>query len=282
MGDNCFRSCRNMVSFNAPKLREIGRAVFHGCQSLEGIFLPKVEKVGMATSNQNIAAGVFQECFSLKSIVLPLITEVNSTCFSGCSAAEYISLPKVTTAGLPQNVFADCVSLKWLNIQSTAPVGNMPQYRSDVGIPTSCGVTCLNGEISFPNGKANASSFKRDGVLKYSDQTDAVETTHDGQRRNYIKGVKPGASLEKTFVECYAEGMMAGAFQGRAELETAILPNMKYRIGENAFKGCTNLKQVILPRKTVDGEDADFKIESNAFENCPKLKYLEFTNATTD
>lgn len=257
-----------MVSFTAMLLKDVGRSAFRGCQCLESIFLPKATKIGMATSNQSITDGVFQDCFSLKSIVLPLITEVSATCFSGCSAAEYISLPSVTTAGLPQDVFIDCTNLKWINIRSTAPVGNMSSYRNDVCIPPSCGVTCLNGEVSLPNGETDPAAFKLLDMLNYNE--------------NYISGVKSGTTLPKTLLECYAEGIGKNAFQGRAEVETAILPNVMFTIGENAFKDCANLRQVILPRKLLDGDDSSFKIESNAFTNCPKLKYLELTNATMD
>lgn len=80
-------------------------------------------------------------------------------------------------------MFSDCSNLKWLNISSTVPLGNMEQYREELGIPDGCCVTCLGGDMSLPEKKTDPSEFKLDGedgrenLLTYVEEP--LETTEE-------------------------------------------------------------------------------------------------------
>lgn len=276
MGDYCFRGCTSITDFNAPIIQNIGRAAFYGCENLSKAIFPMAVRIGMGSSNQGISEGVFQGCSNLQTVVLPSIDEIQANTFKECSSVKRISLPRTPAVGLPQNAFSDCVNLEWLNISCEVPIGNMQEYRADLGICDTCSVICLNGDISFGANKSTDDSRKSSRLAYKHDST----TVHGGVQCNYIETTT--GTITGTISECFACGIMANAFENQTEMETAFLPNIYYRVGSKAFKGCTKLKQVFLPRKWMDGLDSEFAIANDAFQNCPKLMYLELTNATVE
>ena len=58
-----------------------------------------------------------------------------------------------------------------------------------------------------------------------------------------------------------------GAFKGCTNITEVVLPSKLKTIGENAFEGCTNLKIVRIQKKL-------HKIEVDAFKDCNNLKEI--------
>lgn len=58
-----------------------------------------------------------------------------------------------------------------------------------------------------------------------------------------------------------------GAFKGCSKLKTVSIPKNVTEIGKNAFKGCSSLTKVTLPSKVT-------KIGANAFNGCKKMKTI--------
>lgn len=62
------------------------------------------------------------------------------------------------------------------------------------------------------------------------------------------------------------------AFINRRALHFINLPSSLEEIGEESFRGCSNLEEMIIPEKTV-------KIGDSAFRDCIKMKKLVVTNS---
>ena len=58
-----------------------------------------------------------------------------------------------------------------------------------------------------------------------------------------------------------------GAFKGCSKLKTVSIPKNVTEIGKNAFKGCSSLTKITLPSKCT-------KIGANAFNGCKKMKTI--------
>lgn len=58
-----------------------------------------------------------------------------------------------------------------------------------------------------------------------------------------------------------------GAFKGCSKLKTVSIPKNVTEIGKNAFKGCAALTKITLPSKCT-------KIGANAFNGCKKMKTI--------
>ena len=83
------------------------------------------------------------------------------------------------------------------------------------------------------------------------------------QKLNKCGGGKKGKVTVKEGTKEIADD----AFSGCDEIEEIILPDSVEKIGKNAFKGCKNLKKIVLPGSIK-------KIGGNAFEDCDQLEEI--------
>ena len=65
-----------------------------------------------------------------------------------------------------------------------------------------------------------------------------------------------------------------GAFFGRTDLTSIIIPDSVTSIGSNAFSGCTSLSSIAIP-------DSVTSIGSNAFANCTSLSSIAIPDSVT-
>ena len=82
----------------------------------------------------------------------------------------------------------------------------------------------------------------------------------------------PRKAINKWGIEVDVAGFMSGAFQGNDKVTDIILHSGIHGLPDAAFKGCTNLKRLTIPKNTI-------KIGRDTFAGCDSLEdvYYEGT-----
>ncbi len=127
----------------------------------------------------------------------------------------------------------------------------------EIGKRLLCGVTAAALALSLAScgGKKSPYTFKKNGGGTGYVCTGAAENAGDTL---YI----PGTYQKKPVTE-----IGNNAFRGRTELKNITLPNSLKSIGSCAFEGCVSLEALTLPRSLEN-------IGDSAFANCSSLREL--------
>ena len=82
----------------------------------------------------------------------------------------------------------------------------------------------------------------------------------------------PQKAINKWGIEVDVAGFMPGVFQGNDKVTDIILHSGIHNLPDAAFKGCTNLKRLTIPKNVK-------KIDRDVFANCDSLEdvYYEGT-----
>ena len=109
----------------------------------------------------------------------------------------------------------------------------------------------LNDNIEeFVISEKNETLMAEDGIIYQKKE----------QKLNKCGGGKKGKVTVKEGTKEIAEN----AFSGCDEIEEIVLPDSIEKIGENAFKGCKNLKKIVLPENVKE-------IDIQTFYGCEAL-----------
>ncbi len=298
ISDRAFYYCENLININMPdSIDYIGSSAFSFCKSLEKVVIPN----GITTVN----IGVFSCCERIKSISIPeSVTSIESGAFGSCSSLESITIPDSITS-IGDWVFYGCESLKsvyiedltaWCNIIMTHPTANPMQYNADlylngqlvtdlvipddvtsigyaafwccnsiksVTIPegvTNIGYGAFEGcqnleSIYFPSTVINISNILRDCINLSS------ITVADGNTVYHSSG--------NCLIETKTQTLIAGC-------QSSVIPDdgsVKI-IGDDAFFGCINLKNINIP-------DSVTSIGDSAFFDCISLESITIPDSVT-
>ena len=112
IGDNAFRNCTNLLSFDGSVCSTIGTSAFYYCTSLSFVSLPICSTV---------ASYAFCQCRNLISINMPTCTNISYAAFSWCYALPSISLSNCTSVGT--YAFYMCSELSYVNLQNCTSIG---------------------------------------------------------------------------------------------------------------------------------------------------------------
>ena len=106
-----------------------------------------------------------------------------------------------------------------------------------------------------------------DGIIYANDSYNhnwSVKSLADGVIKTHI--VIPDSILVDG-VKNRVYSVSSGAFEGNTDIQTVILPDSLRFLSSMAFRNCTNLRQINLPRKCT--------ITDRVFENCTSLEEIE-------
>ncbi len=242
-----FYWCRNLVSFKAKNLVEIGDYALSRNNKLVGFDISEMESIGKygctniplsEINNEKLTvvnSGVFRSCGSAVNINLPEVTEVRNAAFQFCSRVEEIYLPKVEILGT--SAFENVTRVTTMDFPNVIELGSNV-FNSTYALET----------LNIPKyyGPIRSYLFYMSG-LKYLNNDNFTEIGDN-------------------------------AF-ANSKIETLILKNAT-TAGEKAFYNCYSLKTLYLPAVTEIGYHA-FCIKEDE-TNDFKLLFLPSLVSTQD
>lgn len=267
IGDNCFSFCASLsrVKFaNSSSLKRIGMEAFRSCTSLEILELPaSIEEIGEGCFNDcTISSLSFPEennfftvvdslvicndgvriigCFNsdITEIEIPAnIEEIEASCF-----CRFESLSSVTFASgsvlkrIGDYAFSECESLRSIKI---------PASVEEIKNNCFCECSALS-RVVFAKG----SVLKRIGKYAFSECTS-------------IEKIKIPASVEEIGEKCF----MCNKGDSSLFRVTFASGSVLKRIGDEAFRYCDSLEEIILPVSVQE-------IGSGCFSNCNMLSLI--------
>lgn len=255
LGYGAFYGCRSLTLLNLPdSVAQIGDAAFCYCSALREIRLPE----GL----ESIGYGVFFGCVSLRFLTIPdSVAEIGREAFKGCSGLIDVKLP----AGLKKVedfAFQDCTSLR---------EAVFPEGTERVGHWAFLGCGALR-RVSLPRSltEFGANPFGGcDSLRSVGLAEDHPAFTLDDGALYSLDGETLVLALAALTGECFAvpEGTRAlgeGAFYGCGELRELDLPGSLETIGFWSVGACPALTAVTIPAGVT-------KIDAYAFTDCPNL-----------
>jgi hypothetical protein len=298
LGKRAFAGCLSLRNLEFDSLKNIGEGAFAGCGSLESVTLPgglssvapdafegclKLRNInlggrtvgasaawgdirfaspnlrlGLLPEVENIEAGAFAGCSFLTSLSLPdSLKSIGEKAFTGCSGLRSLLLPEYLES-IGESAFAGCSSLREIKLFSD-------RLRS-VGEKAFAGCDCLE-KITL-SGASAAYPFSKLGLNPEKSSVHLENLPGEG----FFEGC---ADLTQVFFinnnrNYYDLEIGKRAFKGCSGLNHIILPKYLEKIKESAFEDCTGLESVSIPSKVR-------RIEGRAFAGCSGLRKLTFT-----
>ena len=291
-----FRGCSSLQSVQIPdSVKYIGHSAFYECTSLKSITIPDsvTEITGGDSSYRTY--GAFGMCTSLESVKLSENLErIDSRTFSGCAALKNITIPGSVksigvyafngTAIINNQTGVFKYIDKWLIYAFGDFNENGDGTYIDVVIPSDT-IGIAENALGIANYYINNLTIP----TNVSSVGDIIEkyTYNDFNQSYYINNL---------IFENGVTNIESGAFNRNSQIRNIVLPkslesigtsafndckslqNIEMNggtiIGQSAFSGCTELKEIILPNCTK-------VIENNAFSGCSSLKSVTLSNSVT-
>ena len=281
IGDSAFSGCKNLEKINIPdSVQLIGDSAFAFCDKIKEITIPD--------SVQSIGNAAFSFCKNLTKIKLPdSLQFIGDSAFSICENLEGINIPdRVKSIG--DNAFYGCYNLKKINIPDRVKsIGDsaFSSCESLEEIYISDDVQSIGDnafafcdkitEITIPD------SVEKIGGNPFYGCTNLlnIEISDNHPILEFIDNAliyKPEKKLviylstsKESKYEIPKEIEIIGdiAFYGCKNLKEINIPDGVQLLGDKAFEGCTNLDEIKIP-------DNVQSIGFNAFFRCINLKKI--------
>lgn len=286
IGGGAFRDCSNLASVKLPKsLKVLNAYSFGNCDKLTDIIIPsgviKCEnytyyngwtttytKIGAFAGSDNlktavisdgaktIASNLFRNSAVEKVTMPDSILEIGNFAFTNCKNLKNIRLSSnLYTIG--DHAFTSCTSLENIDIPDSVEEMYIYIFSHCKSLRTA----------KLPNKRQNIT----EGTFYNCEKLERVEVpdTVIAVRESAFENCK---SLETFKVTDKLEIIESFAFKNSG-INTIMLENSNAlkEIQKEAFSGCTNLSNVVIPN-TVDS------IGTGAFKNCESLETVKLSN----
>ncbi len=319
IGTEAFKGWTNLTTVTFPSnLTIIDARAFSGCANLSKLEFP--------SALRTIGTSAFQNCTNLQKIWLPAsLTSIGSKAFDGCRLTR-VCLESILPLDNP-DAFSSKSAFLFVPTGTLGTVENesgwrdfSKKYEGRYIYETSSGADITYIYLEQSDGSKTAILTKSPATqivspIKYNDEDCYVtvigESAFSGDLRE-IKRLPEGIKeIEKNaFKNCRLQELMLpstlrtigdGAFSANNQLSKVSFPdNLEKKlesIGNDAFKGCSSLKQIELPQtlKTIGieafGGDVNLEeitlpagiesINEYAFQNCSGLKNFVLPSTLT-
>lgn len=247
IGKSCFENCSSLTSVNIPNsVTELGESVFINCTSL----------VSISLSNQlkSISSSCFENCSSLASVTIPnSVTEIGQYAFRNCTSLASISLSNQLKR-ISSHCFENCSSMHALTIPNSV---------------TYIGRNAFTGCIFIRRDFVNNSPLDAEGEDYWGAWllTDII----DGM---FIDGdvlVDAPNDIVVANIPSIVKRIRGGAFHNCTHLTSVTIPNSVTYIEEDAFAGCSNIKNVVWDAPNCNSYNFGSQVETFVFGNSVEV-----------
>ena len=288
IGDYTFSTCESLTSISIPNsVTSIGERAFSHCTRLPSLTINDgVTSIGIAA---------FSDCSGLTSIEIPnSVINLSQQVFERCKNLESITMGNGVEY-IGQWAFDECYKLKDIFV----PCGELERFKQICNndsrlkyIPSQYIVTAQESEYGYVEIPSFSSCDERINVcaIPYrgyqfnrwsdgnSDNPRTIELTQDTMMEaifNYLLTGKCGKdsaltwTLDKTTMalNITGEGALSENYTYGTFIESLTIGNEVTSIGQSAFSGCNNLKNVIIGSSVK-------VLEYGAFAGCSSVETI--------
>lgn len=274
IGYGAFIGCSGLTLITIPNsVTSIGNIAFDGCSGLTSITIPN--------SVTSIGYSVFRGCTSLTSITIgSSVTSIGISAFSGCSNLNSITIPNSVTS-IEYWAFFRCSGLTSITIpNSVTSIG----YQAFEGCTNVYKFICENemklidfpfiqtlDTIVMPANGFDVSEEKWASLPKYLKH--AKLTSGEMTDNAFAVLNRSYKTLQTLDIQAVSNTSIADeAFKGCYNLRTLLLPSQLTKIPYMAVADCKSLQEITIPA-TVE------EIDNSAFENCRSIQTITFAGA---
>lgn len=291
-----------------PKsLKTIDQNAFKDCSSLKKLSVGKSGGENVLDTVENINAGAFNGCSSLETLTLKNVAKIDSSdtnrTFGGCMSLKKVSVTGVTTTDntgkttlsttIGTSAFKDNKALKEINLDTIKTV-SQEAFRgcgvADDGTdPATLTLNNVNaiGSLAFygcgfkavqiPRQLTSVATGKIDGVEYGPFAGGKLETVSFGTLINTIPDnlCMNTTSLQKIELQSVKASLRTigkNAFKGCTSVEEVTIPKGILTVSNSAFEGCSGLTDVTIAAKTINAK---------AFAECKNLKAVKMEEGVT-
>ena len=254
----------------------INAGAFNGCSSLETLTLKNVAKIDSSDTNRT-----FGGCTSLKKVSVTGVmttattgettpgTTIGISAFKDNKALKEISLDTIKTVS--QDAFRGCgvaddgTDPATLTLNHVNAIGSLAFY--------GCGFK----EVQIPRQLTSVATGKIDGVEYGPFAGGKLETVSFGTLINTIPDnlCMNTTSLQKIELQSVKASLRTigkNAFKGCTSVKEVTIPKGILTVSNSAFEGCSGLTDVTIAAKTINAK---------AFAECTNLKTVKMEEGVT-
>lgn len=280
IGRNVFKDCKTLEVIQLPdSLTQIGPGAFSGCSALTAMTIPAgvsvVPSWAFADCSDlqvlllhegivEIQEYAFYHCMKMPKLEIPEgLVEIADGTFMGCMSLKSIRIPQTVTS-IGDDAFADCRALQ------TVEIPDQVQYVGRNAFWGCSGLTALSIGKSVRG--LDSSVFENcSNLCEIEVSADNPDYRASGGCLIEIQSgtLMLAAGNAAIPTDGSVRHIGRGAFRGRTNLQELVLPEGIETIGNDAFKNCTNLAQITIP-ETV-------RLIEPAFDACRNLKNIIYS-----
>lgn len=291
-----------------PKsLKTIDQNAFKDCSSLKKLSVGKSGGENVLDTVETINAGAFNGCSSLETLTLKNVAKIDSSdtnrTFGGCTSLKKVSVTGVTTTDntgkttlsttIGTSAFKDNKALKEINLDTIKTV-SQEAFRgcgvADDGTDTATltlnnvnaiGALAFYGcgfkAVQIPRQLTSVATGKINGVEYGPFAGGKLETVSFGTLINTIPDnlCMNTTSLQKIELQSVKASLRTigkNAFKGCTSVEEVTIPKGILTVSNSAFEGCSGLTDVTIAAKTINAK---------AFAECKNLKAVKMEEGVT-
>ena len=286
---NAFKDCSSLKKLSVGKsggenvldtVETINAGAFNGCSSLETLTLKNVAKIDSSDTNRT-----FGGCTSLKKVSVTGVmttaangettpgTTIGISAFKDNKALKEISLDTIKTVsqdafrgcGVAEDDADDGTDPATLTLNNVNAIGSLAFY--------GCGFT----EVQIPRQLTSVATGKIDGVEYGPFAGGKLETVSFGTLINAIPdnlcmNTKSLQKIELQSVKASLRTIGKNAFKGCTSVKEVTIPKGILTVSNSAFEGCSGLTDVTIAAKTINAK---------AFAECTNLKAVKMEEGVT-
>ena len=305
IGNYSFKNCKSLSSFTIPEsIETLGEGIFAGCENIDTFkgnekFIKYNGKclvynntlICVLPKDNSDTEGRFYKISNIDAN----IGRLGKSCFYGCKNMRRVDIPS-SVEDIGSGAFEECINLYEIHFERDEPptIGNgvFNNIHKDfkIFVPES---SLSKYNENWPNLKNHIyPKAENDCIIYYGDEELKLNNIQcDYEFVNLDESVINGTYHKLSFKQPIKD--IPNYFTGKKSIEKIIIGDNITRIGESAFKNCTDLKYIYLsdmisefgtecfcncenltrihiPRKLFD--DKESNIGDDIFCGCSKLK----------